>query len=109
MEHPWFGGVDWDALAVGAVTVPFVPQAPLTLTLTLTLTRTRTRTRTRTLTNPNPQPNPNQLMSEEDDSNFGPLQYRGKPIRGEHAYDKEVSSPFTLPLALALTRLSPEP
>jgi len=28
MEHPWFGGVDWAALAVGAVTVPFVPQAP---------------------------------------------------------------------------------
>lgn len=55
MEHPWFGGVDWAALAVGAVTVPFVPQ----------------------------------LMSEEDDSNFGPLQYRGKPIRGEHKYDKE--------------------
>ena len=26
MDHPWFGGVDWAALAVGEVTVPFVPQ-----------------------------------------------------------------------------------
>ena len=33
-------------------------------------------------------------MSEEDDSNFGPLQWRGKPIRGEHEYDNEAWGAF---------------
>ena len=60
MDHPWFSGVDWAALAVGEVPVPFVPQ----------------------------------LQSEDDDSNFGPLQWRGKPIRGEHEYDNEAWGAF---------------
>ena len=53
MGHAWFGGVDWQALATGAVRVPFVPQ----------------------------------LLSDEDDSNFGPMAWRGTPICGEHEYD----------------------
>ena len=30
-----------------------------------------------------------QLASADDDSNFGPLQWRGKPICGEFEYDEE--------------------
>ena len=32
---------------------------------------------------------PPQLASADDDSNFGPLQWRGKPICGEFEYDEE--------------------
>jgi len=35
-----------------------------------------------------------QLMSEDDDSNFGPMAWRGKPICGEHEYDNAAWGAF---------------
>eukprot|EP00962_Isochrysis_galbana_P008851 scaffold2472_cov171-Isochrysis_galbana.AAC.1 len=55
MAHPWWDGLDWDALLKGLLPPPFIPQ----------------------------------LVSDDDDSNFGPLKGRGEPVLDSPDYDFE--------------------
>lgn len=55
MAHPWWDGLDWQALSKGLLPPPFIPQ----------------------------------LASDDDDSNFGPLENRGDPVLDSPDYDND--------------------